>query len=74
MREDKIIVRALYDCSHARYPAEGEFIICDKGHKLGDGYVNKKRLGGRLVFRVCQLCQDFDSMGEPYDNKEVKEK
>ena len=63
-------IRTLYDCFHARYPAEGQYITCDKGHKLGSGYVSKLQAdrGDRLLFRVCQLCVDFDSMGEPFDN------
>ena len=65
-------VRTLYDCSHAKYPSEGSYIRCDKGHKLGSGYVSKEQAdrGDRLLFRVCALCVDFDSMGEPFDNKE----
>ena len=67
------MIRTLYDCFHARYPMPPDnFIRCDKGHKLGSGYVSKLQAvrGDRLLFRICQLCVDFNSMGEPFDNKE----
>ena len=64
--------RTLYDCLHARYPVPPDtFIKCDKGHKLGNGYVSKIKAdrGEKLIFRVCALCVDFDNMGEPFDKK-----
>ena len=66
-------IRTLYDCSHARYPAEGQYITCDKEHKLGVGWVNKESAnrGDRLVFKICQLCTDYDPYETPYKKEDV---
>lgn len=64
-------IRTLYDCYHARYPVPPEqYIKCAKGHKFGSGYVHKRQADreDRLLFRVCQLCRDF----EGFDNSPEK--
>ena len=62
-------IRTLYDCQQAKYPSTGQYITCDKGHKLGGGYVSKRQAdrGDILLFRICSLCPDFESMGEPFE-------
>ena len=60
-------IRSLYDCLNARYPVSGECLTCSKGHKLGQGKVNKGRMDDNedgLVFKVCQTCLDFLTMNE----------
>ena len=62
-------IRTLYDCSFARYPVPPDiFIRCEKGHRLGSGYVSKEQAdrGDRLLFRVCQLCVDYSPFDTPY--------
>jgi len=55
---------SLYDCLNARYPKEGEYIYCLKGHKLGNGKIHIRQMGRKLVFKVCQECKDFNDMRE----------
>ena len=67
-------IRSLWDCYHAKYPGEGDYVICDKGHKLGSGYVHKRQVDreDKLVFRVCQLCVDYSPFDTPFmRDKEV---
>jgi hypothetical protein len=74
MKRPRKKTRSLYQCSHAR--VRGERILCCKGHTLlkameGNG-VDIKRLarGEPLIFRACQDCPDFDSMGPPVPKSE----
>jgi len=66
--------RTLYECSHTR--VKGDRIRCFKGHTLlkksEDGGIDIRRLarGAPLIFRICQLCPDFDCMGPPLPPEE----
>ena len=58
-------IRSLYDCFHARYPTPpNEYVVCDKGHKLG--YIHKRRVDrqDRLILKICRLCPDFEDMND----------
>ena len=57
-------IRSLYDCLLAKYPGNGEFIYCAKGHKLGNGKILKSRVEEKLIFKVCMLCPDFEDMDD----------
>ena len=65
--------RSLYDCSHAKYPVPlNEYIMCSKGHKLGSGKVHKRQVDREytLIFKICQLCTDFDDMDLTNEEKQ----
>ena len=59
----------LNDCFNAKI--KGEYIICSKGHKLGQGEITASRREQPLVCRICQECLDFEPFDIPY-KKEVK--
>ena len=55
---------SLEDCLFAKYPGDGEYIYCAKGHKLGNGKILKSRVDEKLIFKCCQLCKDYESMDD----------
>lgn len=59
-------IRTLYDCLHAKYPSNGLYITCSKGHKLGNGNIHKDKVlkGDKLICRACSLCTDFSDMND----------
>ncbi len=68
-------MRTLYDCLEARYPIPpNEYILCRKGHKLGDGRIHIRRVDreDKLVCRVCQICKDFSPFGIEYQKENEK--
>ena len=65
-------VRSLYDCFLARYPVPpDEYVECQAGHNLSK-VVHKRQVdrNDRLIFKECQLCQDFVPFDIEYNKAE----
>ncbi len=62
-------MRSLYECSKAL--VIDRTIVCGAGHEL-HARIGMKQLtqGDPLEVRVCQNCQDFDSMGPPVPKRD----
>ena len=60
---------SILDCINAKWPANGGYIYCSKGHKLGSGKIHTRQVdrGDKLLCRICQICKDFEGFDKPYE-------
>jgi hypothetical protein len=60
-------MHSLYQCGHARI--KDDKIYCDKG-KLVPLSIRNLVEGKKLEFTICQLCTDYDEIGDSVPDSE----